>query len=278
MKPSVAFFGAGRLGKALAQRFYQLGYPIAGIASRTRDSASWLAERVGSQVVEGFPDADLIFLTVPDDVIREVAQKLAAHSPTGAVIHTSGVHSLEVLAALVDHPVGSFHPLYPFQHETTLTGNEHMLIALEASNEKLGQQLWDLARDLGGHPATIRLGYKMQYHAAAVMASNYLVTLFSIALMLMAEAGVPIEEARIALAQLMRGNLDNLEKLDPSEALTGPIARGDLVTVQSHVTALGSSHHDYANAYRLLGHLTTDLAPRLDEETRHQLHLIFRDS
>jgi predicted short-subunit dehydrogenase-like oxidoreductase (DUF2520 family) len=267
MRPSLAFIGAGRLGQALAKRFFALGYPITGIHSQSPARAQALALTVDSQVTPSYPQADVLFLTVPDGQISLVAQRLAQQQRNCTAIHCSGVHGLEALAPL--HKIGSFHPLYPFREGSTLQGDEGMLIAIEAGDDSLAQQLMDLGQALGGRPALLRGGMKAQYHAAAAIASNYLVTLFSISLGLMHDAGIPLEIARAAIAQLMQGNIDNLRQIDPSEALTGPIARGDLHTIALHILAL--SPHDYTNLYCELGRQTVKLAPNLDHTTRQQL-------
>lgn len=267
MPPSLGFIGAGRLGNALAKRFATLGYAITGIYSQTPAKAQALAAQVGSQATDDYPHADLLFLTVPDGQLAQVARQLADQQPDCTAIHCSGVHGLDILQPL--HKIGSFHPLYPFRDGTILDGTEGMLVAIEAYNDPLANQLMELGSVLGGHPALLRGGYKAQYHAAAAIASNYLVTLFDISLRLMMESGIPKEQARGAIAELMQGNLDNLRHLDPSEALTGPIARGDLQTLTLHLLAL--SAYDYTNLYCELGRHTVTLASNLDDSTRQQI-------
>jgi len=267
MLSRLAFIGAGRLGTALALRLHQLGYPITGIYSRTTTAAQRLAAQVNAPALSTFPDADIVFLTVPDDAIRGIATALAQNPLGGAVVHTSGVHSLEALHPLAN--IGSFHPVYPFTEGTRLTGKEAMLIGIEAASPTLQAQLVALGTALGGHPALIKAGQKARYHAAAVFASNYLVTLFQISMNLMQEAGIAPDLARPALANIMQGNINNLRQLDPAQALTGPIARGDLETINKHLAVLGSN--DYAKIYRELAQLTAAYAPALSPEQRHAL-------
>src|SRR5690606_24287151 len=95
------------------------------------------------------------------------------------------------------------------------------------------------------------------YHAAAVFASNYLVTLAATAVRILREIGVPEEDALPALIPLMRGTLDNLEDLGLASALTGPIARGDLDTVRTHLARLSP---DDRALYCALGRETLQLA------------------
>jgi predicted short-subunit dehydrogenase-like oxidoreductase (DUF2520 family) len=251
---NLAFIGVGRLGSALAARFGDLGHKVTTHSRKDGDV---------------YPDADIIFLTVPDDAIQSVAIKLAAQKPSGSVVHCSGVHGLEILSALKNVALGGFHPLYPFREGARLHGNEGMLIGIEASDSHLQERLIFLGDDLGGVPVVLAAGKKVQYHAAASIASNYLVTLFDASLQLMTEAGVPIDDARSALLKLMQGNLDNLSALPPSQALTGPIARGDVATVEKHIAALRDGR--FAELYRVMGLATVDVAVGLDADQRKGL-------
>ncbi len=263
MKPSLGFIGAGRAASALAVRFYEIGYPISGIYSRTGESAQKLAALVHTDALTVFPKADILIIAVPDDAISYVAGQLvnAATVQSRAVIHLSGVHDSRLLQSLHTEQtqIGSLHPLYPFRENTHLNGTEEMFIAIEASNHWLEATLVHMATDIGGKPAILKSGQKATYHAAAVIASNYLVTLFAVSLRLMLQAGIPPELAQPALTQLMQGNLNNLSHLLPEQALTGPIVRGDVATIRQHLVALSTT--PYEKLYRELGRLTAELAP-----------------
>ena len=277
--PTLAFIGAGRIATALAVRLHESGYHITGIFSRTFAHAQALAALTESSAVEdAFPDADILFLTVPDDAILiTVAAVAKQETPllTGAVVHTSGVHSLDTLSMFPDsRSKGSFHPLYPFRKGSRLHGNEGMLVGIEATQPNLEIWLTQIAHAIGGNPAVLKPGSKAHYHAAAVIASNYLITLFDVSLNLMQDAGVSEASAKIALLSLMQGNLDNLQTLSPAQALTGPIARGDVATIARHLSALENTA--YEAFYRDMGQLTVNLAPDLDTEARTALQGILK--
>ena len=91
---------------------------------------------------------------------------------------------------------------------------------------------------MGGVGVSIPLSQRPLYHAAAVFASNYLAGLMNAAARLMAQAGVPEDEAVAAILPLARGGLENLERMGPVRALTGPISRGDLETIRLHLRTL----------------------------------------
>ncbi len=272
---TLGFVGAGRVATALGVYFHARGYPITGIYSRGFESAAALAQLVDAPALHVPPQADLVFLAVPDDALVEVAAQMEGLQATRAVVHVSGVHDLQVLDGLrgqVD--VGSFHPLYPFRQGTRLNGTEGMLIGIEASADWLRTALIELAQEMGGRPVVLSAGKKALYHAAAAIASNYVVTLFDVSLQMMIQAGVPAETAREALYQLMQGNLNNLRVLPSERALTGPIARGDTATLKKHLDALAGLPE--ADVYRVLGARTVGLAPDLTPAQRHDLLKLFK--
>lgn len=273
---TLGFVGAGRVATALAVYFHVRGYPITGIYSRRFESAAALAQQVDAAALHVPPQADIVFLAVPDDDLVEVAARMRALEATRAVVHVSGVHDLQVLNGLLSRvEVGSFHPLYPFRLGTRLDGTEGLLVGIEASAAWLETTLTELAQTLGGRPVVLSAGKKALYHAAAAVASNYLVTLFDVSLQMMIKAGVPLDTAQEALYQLMQGNLNNLRSLPPERALTGPIARGDAATLKKHLEALAGLPEK--TLYRMLGTRTVELAPDLTPARRHDLLKLLND-
>jgi len=115
---------------------------------------------------------------------------------------------------------------------------------------------------LNGHLVQLKAEDKVLYHAAAVVSSNFFIVLEEMAISLMSGIGVNRDTAREMLLPLIRGSFENLERVDPVEALTGPIVRGDDQTVASHLAALKDKCPDYLDAYRLLANLNVALAKR----------------
>ena len=113
-----------------------------------------------------------------------------------------------------------------------------------------------------GRPVTLPRGSKALYHAGAAAASNFLVTLIQYAVTLMIRAGVPPDAALPALLPLIRGTVANLESVGLPDALTGPIARGDIGTIKRHLRALESMPGDFVRLYRHLARKTIDIALR----------------
>jgi predicted short-subunit dehydrogenase-like oxidoreductase (DUF2520 family) len=265
-KPRVGFIGAGTVGTAFAVRLSGKGYPIVAVASRTRSSADRLAARVpGCQAHDAkqavADAAELVFITTPDDAIPVVAAELNWH-PGQSVVHCSGADSVETLepATKAGAHVGGFHPLQTFASvDHAIENLPGSTFALETEGELL-ETLRRMASALDGNSIQLRSSDKVLYHAAAVLACNYLVTLVKLSTDLWQVFDVPTPEAIRALMPLLRGTLNNVENVGLPNCLTGPIARGDLGTVRKHLAALEQSAPALLAPYRELGLQTVPIA------------------
>ncbi len=218
-------------------------------------------------------------LAVPDDVLPAVADELATLLPSfpdviaareavwpPLVLHTSGATSVSVLAACEEKGAATlaFHPLQTFSEP--LSGSKRFAgaaVAVTPSPLASGTQAldrgFDLARGLGAHPFLLPDDRKTLYHAAATMASNYLVTLEHCAAELFVLAGMPADEALSLFLPLVRAALDNVASQGPTAALTGPLSRGDESTVSAHLDALRTHAPHLLPVYQQLGKQTLDL-------------------
>jgi len=248
--------GAGIVGTALAVRLDKAGHECIGVHTRSRLSYERFRSYLNIDhltLEELVPAADILFITTQDAVIRSVAEKLSENTflKSGQVwIHCSGSLPSEVLRVKERLPVHclSLHPLQAFasvEEALTILSGTHF--GIEGDNEELGE---GIVKDLGGIPHHILAEKKTLYHAGAVVASNYLVVLASLAVELFTEAGIPPEGALASLLPLMKGTIHNLEQVGLPKALTGPIARGDGQVVQGHLEHLPAKLLDI---YRGLG-------------------------
>lgn len=261
----IGFIGAGTVGTALAIGLNARGYKIAAVSSRTKASADKLAKEICGQAAgsnQAVADAaDLVFITTPDGVIPQVASEVRWHKRQ-SVIHCSGADSTQTLepARKLGAQVGAFHPLQTFASVKQATDNlPGSTFAIEAE-EPLLTTLKEMAAALGGHSIELKASDKVLYHAAAVMTSNYLVTLVKLATDLWQTFGVPREEAARALMPLLKGTLNNIEKVGIPQCLTGPIARGDGSTIEKHLSALETSAPSVLPVYIELGRQTVPIA------------------
>lgn len=264
--PKLGFIGAGTVGTALAIRLNERGYPAVSVFSRSRASAEKLASAItGCQAAESAQaaanSADIVFITTPDDAIASVASQVSWHSGQ-SVIHCSGADSLEPLepARRQGASIGAFHPLQTFASvQQALDNIAGSTFALEAEGPLLNI-LKEMATALDGTWIELKAGDKVLYHAAAVIACNYLVTLVKLSTDLWQTFGVPPERATRALLPLLRGTIANIERVGIPQCLTGPIARGDTGTIRKHLAALGEAAPEVLQTYRDLGLQTIPIA------------------
>jgi len=265
-RPTVGFIGAGTVGTALASKLRDCGYPVVAVSSRSRASADRLATRVdgctvmnsGQEVAEA---AELVFVTTPDSAIADVVAGIVWHT-SQSVVHCSGADSVDSLkpANLMGALTGCFHPLQTFANVDQAIDNiPGSTFAIEADEPLLGS-LKKMATALGGYAIELEAGDKVAYHAAAVIACNYLVTLVKMATDLWETFGVDQERATRALAPLLRGTIANIERIGLPDCLTGPIARGDTGTIAKHLEALARIAPDLVATYRNLGRQTVPIA------------------
>ncbi|MBI2861084.1 MAG: DUF2520 domain-containing protein [Chloroflexi bacterium] len=278
----VGIIGTGKVGTALALLLSRKGYPVIAAASREGASARHLAGLItGCQAVgsnQAVADmAGMVFITTPDGVIPKVAAEVRWR-PGQAVVHCSGADSTAVLepARKSGALVGGFHPLQTFASTGQAVANiPGSTFAIEAE-EPLASTLREMAAAMEGHWIALRAGDKVLYHAAAVIACNYLVTLVKLATDLWQTFSVPREQAVQALLPLLRGTLNNIEAVGIPQCLTGPIARGDAGTVQKHLEALKGSP-EIVHTYKELGLQTIPIAlakGKIDESQAQELRTL----
>jgi predicted short-subunit dehydrogenase-like oxidoreductase (DUF2520 family) len=247
-KPTIAIIGPGRAGSALGRALHTAGYTIAAIGGRNPDNVRNLAVELGARACQSpattIDVADLTILAVPDDVILPLATDMVESlcSAAGhAAVHLSGAQDRGALRPLAQQGslrTGVFHPLQTFRRGPQAVQNVAGTYFGIDADQPLRDQLIQLARDLQGHPFDLTGVDLALYHAAAVFAANYPVTLLAEAIALAADAGLDPETARQALTTLLAGAVNNLRDLAPADAITGPASRGDEGTIERHMAAL----------------------------------------
>jgi predicted short-subunit dehydrogenase-like oxidoreductase (DUF2520 family) len=219
----------------------------------------------------------VVLLAVPDDHITAVAVELggarqgAGFGASWPVLHLSGAFGSELLAPLarLGHPTGSLHPLAALPDADAGVRLRGAWFAVEGA-PAAAEAARAIVGALGGRVLQLDAAGKAVYHAAAVAASNYVVALMGVAERWMGAAGVPPADAREALAVLARGAVENVERLGPEQALTGPVARGDEATIRAHLARLSAGDR---YLYSVLADSALTLARRrgLDPATADRL-------
>lgn len=240
----IVLVGPGRVGGALACAAAAGG--VDAVSAGRGELAAALAGR------------DVALLCVPDSEIPAAAQAVAEAAPRLRLLgHTSGATGLDALAPSGARGAGAFslHPLQTVPDEATdLIGAPAAVAGSDASALRFAT---DLAEGLGMRPFEVPEEARATYHAAATIASNFLVALEESAAGLLGEAG--IEDARELLAPLVLRTAANWAERGAA-ALTGPIARGDEGTIAAHLEALASDSPHLEALYRTLAERTRDLA------------------
>lgn len=281
----VGFIGAGTVGTALAVLLSSKGYQFVGASRRSRTSAGKAAGAVSNLRIldnnqEVADAAELVFITTPDGVIATVAAEVSWHRGQ-SVVHCSGADSLDILepARQAGAMVGGFHPLQTFAGvERAIENIPGSTFGIEAG-EPLLTTLKDMATALGGSWIRLEAGDKVAYHAAAVFACNYLVTLVKMATDLWQTFSIPIDQATRALLPLIKGTLHNIETIGIPNCLTGPIARGDTGTINKHLKALCEKSPALLFPYKELGRQTISIAlakGKIDKKQASELEAILK--
>jgi predicted short-subunit dehydrogenase-like oxidoreductase (DUF2520 family) len=232
----LAIVGRGRLGTALA-----------GALGGALGALEW---ELAGPFVRGYGGrgADAVLLCVPD---AEIANAAGLIAPGPLVGHCSGATSVQVLAP---HEAFSFHPLLPvIPGQTKFAGAG---AAIAGSSPRALAFAASLAHVLGMRTVEIAEEDRTAYHAAASIASNFLVTLEAAAERIAATAGV----SRELLAPLVRATVENWTALGPERALTGPVARGDEVTVAAQREAIAGRAPELLTLFDQLVEATRALA------------------
>lgn len=289
MKPSFAIVGCGRVGTALAIFLTRAGYRAVGFASKSISSAKRVANMVHSDHFSNIPweitpGADIVFITTPDSAIPDTCNDISQNigfAGNAVVMHCSGALASSVLSSAKDCGawIGSMHPLQSFASADYETNPFQDIVVSIEGEERALESARKISADLGGLGVEILTEAKTLYHASAVVASNYLVTLLDLAIRLIGEAGVARQDAFNLLKPLIEGTLSNIEKVGAQNALTGPIARGDVKTVEKHIEEIGLKRPELLALYKTLAFYTIDIAAAsgsIPESSVQQLKSIAR--
>ncbi len=275
---SVAIVGLGRVGMALAILLWRQGFRRLWVCDHNPAKVKALNEwidgpiTVCSSPAEAVAGAELVFFAVQDRYISEVAASLAkSYRRTDMAgrffAHLSGSLTSAALLPLAALDAITFS-LHPLQSMADVAGAVKVLAGAYFSfegDERALPVAETVVTVLDGNLVRLTATDKVLYHAAAVVSANFFIALEEMAITMMAGIGVDVDTARRMLLPLIRGSFENLERVSPAEALTGPIVRGDDQTVAAHLAALREKFPDYLEAYRLLAGLNVNLAKQKGE-------------
>jgi predicted short-subunit dehydrogenase-like oxidoreductase (DUF2520 family) len=264
---TISFVGSGALATALAKLLRAQGFAIGEIVARSaaasQRKARALARAVGAQPTtpgNAKLTCDLLWLAVPDEAIAEVSRMLAGCAKLPPVIlHASGALSSQALAELAKRGVhtGSAHPMMTF-----VAGEPPSLkgawFALEGSQQAL-RTARAIARKLGARSFTIEPGAKPLYHAFGAMLSPMLATELAAAEKIGLRAGIGARDVRRIMEPIVLRTVRNVLRNGAGKSFSGPLARGDVRIVRSHLESLGASPESHV--YRALMEYACEMLP-----------------
>ncbi len=266
--------GAGNVGTGLALALREAGAVMAGVYNRSPERAHAASVLLGIEVDvglfgKGLSEANVVLVAVRDEAVGDVGKALAESGMLAdetVVAHTAGSLPAAALGDLGSASSGSLHPIVactsPEQAAKGLVGAAYALEGDELALAALG----GIVRLLQGRAVTISAAAKPRYHASLVLASNLLTALLHVALCEAEAAGFHDREAVLQLAE---GAVDLVLALGPERALTGPLVRGDVATVERHLASLAPEARD---VYKVLSlealHLAAVRGLGAEEATR----------
>ena len=290
VSPAVFVVGAGVVGTTLAASLHGAGVSVLGLHGRpTAAAGSPAGMRAGlvattGDLPEAVSRADVVIVCVRDERISQTAERLQREARLRdhqILLHTSGAHpAAEVLgvARPAVRALGTLHPLVSFADPRLFAdGLRGVAFGLEGEPEARAAAR-TLVGALGGRALEVASSDLPLYHAAAVLASNYVVALGDLARGLFITAGVAPEDALPALVPLMNSVVQNLAHVGLPGALTGPVERGDVATVERHLEALDRRAPSLAPLYRSMGREVLRIAlgkSPLDADVMARLRALF---
>jgi predicted short-subunit dehydrogenase-like oxidoreductase (DUF2520 family) len=268
--PNTFVVGAGPVATALAGGLRLAGVPVLGLWSRRPAAARAAGAGAGVAAFSPAPpdlvlEAEVLVLAVRDDAVGEVASRLVATGLVGerhVLVHCSGAHAAAEAFAPVMGKIGGAGTLHPLRAisdpRAAMRGWKGTVFGVEGDARGRAAAT-HLAQLLGGTPLALDGAAMVRYHAAAAIASNYLVALLDAAVGLLRTAGVEEGAALAALVPLAQSAVANVGDKGLAQGLTGPIRRGDAGTVARHLAALASDPALH-ELYRVLGRRALGLA------------------
>ena len=292
MTRTLSIVGAGRVGRTLGKRLREHGWRIGAVVTRSPATSRAAVRAIGAGTplaglsalgrissrggsaglqprgyrlthkgasapgIAAVFAADLILFATPDDALPAVAEalaKMAGSAWRGKIaLHTSATLDRSALAPLarLGAATGSLHPMQAFGGEI-VPKLDGVIFAIEG-DAKARRMARSIAKSLGGIPIAIDTRDKPVYHAAAVMAAGSAYPTVEAGVQLLMRIGFSRARAMQTLVPLMRQIFDNIERIGPRAAWTGPLSRGDYAIVAKHARALRRFPREIQQAYAAL--------------------------
>lgn len=267
---SLTVIGCGTVGQTLAKLWYDNNiFTMGAILNESMDSGFNARKFIGAgRVAEDFHDlraTDIWLIATPDDLIADSCTRLAntgVLQEGNLVLHTSGAHTSGNLgpAWASRAMTASLHPIKSFvDSKSAVNTFEGTYCTFEGADDAK-EILQPAVEAIGGKFISVKAENKPLYHAATSILCNYICGVVDFGLNALDRSGVQKEEAIRAVEPILRETMENVLKMGGVEALTGPIARGDVETVRKQSSAIKNKMPEYAEVFNSLGKLTSEIS------------------
>ncbi len=259
---SINIIGGGKLGKTLGKLFNDKNvFKIKDVLCLSKKSAKTAVEFIGNGtpvcILNELSYADIFLISTPDDVIEETANKIAQPFCNSVFVHCSGSLASDILK--VDKRC-SIHPIHSFANPKKSVEIFTNTMCAAEGNEKAVSIMSLAFEKIGGNIFEIKTENKPLYHASMVIACNYFVVLEYLSSKILQDIGLNDEEIIKILAPILQGTLNNIKENGFFDALTGPIARGDIGVVEKHIRAIKNYDENLLEIYKKLGSVAVEIS------------------
>lgn len=247
----IGIIGAGKVGCSFGKYLKEHRIPVTGYYSKTYESAKYAAEFTRTECFADLTDiilaSDTLMIATPDDSIREVWDCIARYDIQDYIIcHFSGSLSSDVFSGVGKKKAHacSIHPIYAFSDKNTSYQKLNEAYFTIEGDDFAVEQMTALLEKMGNHVIRIRPQKKALYHSAASLVSNHVLGVIDVGMQIMEECGFTKGDAYAAFTPLILNNIHAGCKMGCKEALTGPIERNDIATVDRHLSVLTGTAKD----------------------------------
>ncbi len=267
---TINFLGCGRLGKTLGHlwarhKIFKIGSVLTTSYENSKAAVDFIGCGQIATSIEQMNPADIWLLATPDDCLQVMVDVLAGTGliqPDQTVFHCSGAVSFTILQTMKSQGamIASIHPVKSFADpKMSVDSFDSTWCGFEGDGQAL-TLLTPAFEAIGGHVFPVDPTKKTMYHTANVMVCNNLIGLIEAGMELFEQAGIPRDKALQITAPIIKDTLENVSRLGTTDALTGPVARGDIATIERHLDSLlNQDDHRLNELYRLLGSYLVDL-------------------
>ena len=276
--------GCGNVGRTLTRLWNEKGiFKVGNILNSSLSSGLCAAEFIGSgMAIEHYEEmeaADVFLISTSDNTIDACVKRLANVNilkSGNIVFHCSGSLTSEVLspAKLFHTLTASIHPIQSFADPATLVSKFQGTYCSTEGDQEAVNLLSDAFRNIGGQMVKIEAEKKMIYHAATVIACNYVTALLEVSQRCFEASGIARDVSLEMIKPILLGTIDNVLSIGTTKALTGPIARGDDTIIEKQLSCLNEYDEDMATLYAVLGKYALALSVEQGKASTEALHRI----